>query len=116
MVMTAESIDQAVHQLDGFLSGVEVAFDSDPTSLEMAKLFAVVATANNGREDSAAADWTAAGMFGGKSIVEKLRELITKLREALARLVKTLQGVTSFSIGVTGPVLSISINFGPGSD
>lgn len=51
----------------------------------------------------------------GKSsdwIVEKLGELITKLRSALAKLVKTIAGAVSFSIGLTGPVLSVSINFG----
>jgi hypothetical protein len=50
---------------------------------------------------------------GGKSsVIEKLGELITKLRTALVDLVRTIAGAVSFSIGLTGPVLSVSVNFG----
>jgi len=116
MAITTESIDQAILELDGSRPSADIAFDSDQASLAMANLLAVVATANSGQEDSAGVDWMATTAVAGRSIVERLRELITKLREALARLVETIQGVVSFSIGITGLVLSISINFGAGSD
>jgi hypothetical protein len=51
-------------------------------------------------------------MFGGKdTVIEKLGELIAKLRSVLADLVRKIPGTVSFSIGLTGPVLSVSVNF-----
>jgi hypothetical protein len=118
MALTEQSIVRALNELDDLSTGVGVGLDSDPTSLEMARLLAVVDTANSGDEYLPDQAWTRTdtpyfGVKGGKSsVIEKLGELITKLRTALVDLVRTIAGAVSFSIGLTGPVLSVSVNFG----
>jgi hypothetical protein len=110
MALTEESLDQALSQLALSGTGIDEAGGSDPSSLEMAELLKVVETANGGEELPS----TAFGMAGGYGkVIEKLGELITKLRSALAALVRKIAGAVSFSIGVTGPVLSVSVNFNP---
>jgi hypothetical protein len=109
MALTEQSIERALQELGG--SSVDAVLDSDldPTSLEMARLLKVVEVANGGNEPRAV---TTFGMFGGKdTVIEKLGELIAKLRSVLADLVRKIPGTVSFSIGLTGPVLSVSVNF-----
>jgi hypothetical protein len=119
VALTPESIDLALAQLEADESGVTIVSDTssnaDPSSDELARLFSVVETANSGWNYTQAPTELPFHGVKGKSaswIVEKLGELITKLRSALAKLVKTIVGAVSFSIGLTGPVLSVSINFG----
>jgi len=87
--------------------------NSDPHNNELARLLSVVETANSGDNSVRALGGTSYGVMGKSAewMVEKLGELITKLRSALAKLVKAIAEAVSFSIGLTGPVLSISVNF-----
>ena len=118
MAITSESIDRALYDLGNLHAGPELAFESDPTNLEMARLLAVVDTVNGGEEHPIDATWTQTdwpvfGVTGGKakSIIEKLSGLIAKIRSALAELIQKITGAMSFSIGFTGPVLSVSVTF-----
>ena len=92
----------------------EAGLNTDAASIELARLFSVVNTANSGLDYGDTQIQSHHGRMSKSAnwIVEKLSELITKLRSALANLVKSITGAASFSIGLTGPVLSVSVNFG----
>lgn len=96
--------------MDMFEAGV----NNDTTSVELARLFSVVNTANSGQDYEDTQIQSHHGLMGKSTnwIIEKLSELIMKLRSALTKLVKSIAGAASFSIGFTGPVLSVSVNFG----
>jgi len=49
MAITSESIDRALYDLGNLHAGPELAFGSDPTNLEMARLLAVVDTVKPAR-------------------------------------------------------------------
>ena len=119
MALTSESIDLALAQLDGEDSGIGTAVDigsnADTSSIELARLFRVVDIANSGSystQTEAEAPLYAVRGKGADWIVEKLGELIAKLRSAFVTFVKTIAGAISFSIGLTGPLLTVSVNFG----
>jgi hypothetical protein len=120
MALTLDSINGALAQLNtdegGVVSMPRSYSDAESKNYEFARLLAVVKTANDGLEvDDAPTTLAASGMFGKPTdwIVQRLSELIAKLRSALSQLVEAIADAMSFSIGISGPLLSVNINFGP---
>jgi hypothetical protein len=108
MALTNGSIEQALLQFSRSGADFASAYQADRFDHEMSRLLSIVETANSGE------DFTDASGFvdsAGQKIIEKLAELISKLRAALADLVRGITEVVSFSIGLSGPVLSVSVNF-----